>query len=73
VGGTRPRGCLGGDAARSVADLLTELGPAAAPLHPTLRSFAIRDEQVTTYEPGDIPGIADEQVRTAIQTATDGS
>jgi hypothetical protein len=54
-----------------ILDLLTELGPAAAPLHPTLRSFALRDEQVTTYGPGDTPGIADEQVRTAIQTAAD--
>ena len=57
-----------------ILDLLTELGPAAAPLHPTLRTFATRDEQVTTYHPGDTPGIADEQVRTAIQTAVnDGS
>jgi hypothetical protein len=57
-----------------ILDLLTELGPAAAPLHPTLRSFATREEQVTTYHPGDTPGIADEQVRTAIQiAANDGS
>jgi hypothetical protein len=57
-----------------ILDLLTELGPAAAPLHPTLRSYAIRDEQVTTYSHGDTPGIADEHVRTAIQTiAGDGS
>ncbi|OLF14755.1 HEAT repeat domain-containing protein [Actinophytocola xanthii] len=56
-----------------ILDLLAELGPAAAPLHPTLRSFAIRDEQVTAYTHGDTPGIADEQVRTAIQAAAGGS
>lgn len=52
-----------------ILDLLTELGPAAAPLHPALRSFATRDEQATSYSHGDTPGIADERVRTAIRTA----
>jgi hypothetical protein len=51
-----------------ILDLLSELGPAAAPLHPALRSYAVRDEQVTSYRPGDTPGIADEHVRTAIHT-----
>jgi hypothetical protein len=54
-----------------ILDLLTELGPAAAPLHPTLRAYATRDEQATTYSHGDTPGIADEQIRTAIQTTAD--
>ena len=57
----------------SILDLLTELGPAAAPLHPALRSFAFRDEQVTAYRHGDTPGIADEQIRTAILAVVDGS
>lgn len=47
--------------------LLTELGPAAAPILPTLREIADRDEHVVTFWPGQTPGVVDEQVRTAIR------
>ncbi|MET0136279.1 MAG: hypothetical protein ABW215_22065 [Kibdelosporangium sp.] len=50
-------------------DILTELGPAAAPILPTLRDVADRDERTATCWPGQTPGIVDEQVRTAIREA----
>jgi hypothetical protein len=50
--------------------LLTELGPAAAPLHPALHAFAEQDEQVVTYLAGDTPGIVDERVRANLLVAT---
>jgi hypothetical protein len=51
--------------------LLTELGPAAAPILPALREFADRDERVVYFWPGQTPGIVDERTRAAIRTTVD--
>jgi hypothetical protein len=46
-------------------------GPAAAPILPTLRDVADRDEHIVTFWPGQTPGTIDEQIRAAIrETAT---
>lgn len=61
----------GADPWTDLLRLLTELGPVAAPILPTLREVADRDEHIVTFWPGQTPGIIDEQLRTAIhETAT---
>lgn len=47
--------------------LLAELGPAAAPILPTLREIADRDEHIVTFWPGQTPGVVDEQLRATIR------
>ncbi|MBP2328156.1 hypothetical protein JOF56_008541 [Kibdelosporangium banguiense] len=60
----------GADPWTDLLGLLTELGPAAAPILPALREIADRDKHVVTFWPGQTPGIIDEQVRTAIRDTT---